>query len=51
MSDSSEVSLAPFRAALGTTPLVVAGGMGPDNYEDGIRAGTHDLVAFGRYFV
>lgn len=45
------VSLAPFREVLGSTPLLSAGGFGPDNYEDGIRAGTSDLVAFGRYFM
>jgi 2,4-dienoyl-CoA reductase-like NADH-dependent reductase (Old Yellow Enzyme family) len=51
MGDGREVSLAPFREALGTTKLIVAGGYGPDNFQQGIETGDHDLVAFGRFFV
>lgn len=47
----AEISLQPFREALGSTPLLAAGGFGPDNLEEGIRDGSHDLVAFGRYFM
>lgn len=47
----TEISLSPFRKALGSTPLLVAGGFGPDDLEDGISRGDHDLVAFGRYFM
>ncbi|WWC94382.1 hypothetical protein V866_001224 [Kwoniella sp. B9012] len=47
-----EVSLKPFRKALGSsTPLITAGGFGPENANEGIQNGTSDLVAFGRYFV
>ncbi|WWC69842.1 uncharacterized protein I206_103785 [Kwoniella pini CBS 10737] len=47
-----EVSLRPFRKALGeSTPIVTAGGFGPQNMNDGIKNGVSDLVAFGRYFV
>ncbi|KAI5476535.1 hypothetical protein MNV49_007545 [Pseudohyphozyma bogoriensis] len=45
-----EVTLKPFRAALGSTPVIAAGGYTPQNSHDGIPAGEHDLVAFGRYF-
>ncbi|WVW84317.1 hypothetical protein I302_106351 [Kwoniella bestiolae CBS 10118] len=47
-----EVSLKPFRNALGPdTPLISAGGFGPENANEGLGNGTSDLVAFGRYFV
>nr|XP_031860299.1 uncharacterized protein CI109_004183 [Kwoniella shandongensis]KAA5527371.1 hypothetical protein CI109_004183 [Kwoniella shandongensis] len=36
MSLDQDISLAPFRKALGKTPLMSAGGFGPDNYEEGI---------------
>ncbi|WVQ94021.1 hypothetical protein IAU59_001099 [Kwoniella sp. CBS 9459] len=45
------LSLQPFREVLGGTPLMVAGGYGPDNLHEGIQRGDHDLVAFGRYYV
>ncbi|WWD19945.1 hypothetical protein CI109_104418 [Kwoniella shandongensis] len=51
MSLDQDISLAPFRKALGKTPLMSAGGFGPDNYEEGIVNGSYDLIAFGRYFV
>ncbi|WRT68114.1 uncharacterized protein IL334_005089 [Kwoniella shivajii] len=51
MSINGEISLKPFRKALGSTPLMTAGGFGPDNLHEGIKNGTSDLVAFGRYFV
>ncbi|WVF66406.1 hypothetical protein IAT40_001146 [Kwoniella sp. CBS 6097] len=44
-------SLRPFRKVLGDTPLMVAGGYGPDNLHVGTQRGEHDLVAFGRYYV
>ncbi|OCF36050.1 hypothetical protein I316_01922 [Kwoniella heveanensis BCC8398] len=44
------ISLQPFREVLGSTPLMVAGGYGPDNLHEGIQKGEHDLVAFGRYY-
>jgi hypothetical protein len=44
-------TLAPFRAALGETRLLAAGGFGPENYAEGIEDGSHDLVAMGRYFM
>lgn len=46
-----EVSLQPFRKALGSTPMMAAGAYGPENCSEGIQNGEHDLVAFGRYFV
>lgn len=46
-----EVSLRPFREALGSTPMIMAGGCRPDNIESSISSGTCDLVAFGRFFV
>lgn len=51
INDGNEMSLAPFRAALGATKVIVAGGYGPDNFQHGIEKGTHDMVAFGRFFV
>ncbi|KAK4689046.1 hypothetical protein P7C73_g1067, partial [Tremellales sp. Uapishka_1] len=50
MSVASDISLAPFRRALGSTPLLAAGGFGPDNLEKGFQDGSYDFVAFGRYF-
>lgn len=46
-----EISLKPFRQALGRTPLLSAGGFNPENCNEGIAKGEHDLVAFGRFFV
>jgi 2,4-dienoyl-CoA reductase-like NADH-dependent reductase (Old Yellow Enzyme family) len=51
LSAGNEMSLAPFREALGSTKVIVAGGYGPDNFSQGIESGAHDLVAFGRFFV
>jgi len=51
MDVGEEVSLKPFRNALGETPLLVAGGFGPDNFERGLEDGSYDMVAFGRFFV
>ncbi|KAL8290033.1 hypothetical protein RQP46_002972 [Phenoliferia psychrophenolica] len=48
--DPKAVSLAPFRAALGSTPVIAAGGYNATNCTEGIEKGEHDLVAFGRYF-
>lgn len=47
---SSQLSLAPFRQALGSTPMIAAGGFGPNNLNEGLARGDHDLVAFGRFF-
>ncbi|ORY82931.1 hypothetical protein BCR35DRAFT_303582 [Leucosporidium creatinivorum] len=47
---SEEVSLKPFRAALGSTPVIAAGGYNADNADEGLAAGEHDLIAMGRYF-
>lgn len=44
-------SLQPFRDVLVNTKIIVAGGFGPDNYEESISSGVGDLVAFGRFFV
>lgn len=46
-----DLSLSRFREALGSTPMIAAGGFGPENFEDGLQRGAHDLIAFGRYFV
>ncbi|KAK8870134.1 hypothetical protein IAR55_000704 [Kwoniella newhampshirensis] len=51
MSLDQDISLAPFRAVLAKTPLISAGGFGPDNFEEGVENGSYDLVAFGRFFV
>jgi 2,4-dienoyl-CoA reductase-like NADH-dependent reductase (Old Yellow Enzyme family) len=45
------MTLAPFREALRSTPMLVAGGFGPDNYQRGLRDGSYDFVAFGRFFI
>ncbi|KAM0746552.1 FMN-linked oxidoreductase [Meredithblackwellia eburnea MCA 4105] len=45
-----EISLKPFRKALGKTTVIAAGGYNDDNCYEGIESGEHDLVAFGRYF-
>lgn len=49
--DPEDISLAPFRKALGPTKLLAAGGFGPENFAEGIDKGEHDLVAMGRYFM
>jgi len=46
-----DFTLKPFRQALGKTPVISAGGFSPDNYQDGLQHGEHDLMAFGRFFV
>ncbi|GAA5994959.1 alkene reductase [Rhodotorula paludigena] len=47
---SLEVSLRPYREALGpSTPVIAAGNYNGSNMNDGLGA-EHDLVAFGRYF-
>ncbi|WVR08415.1 hypothetical protein IAU60_005470 [Kwoniella sp. DSM 27419] len=51
MSKGIKVSLAPFRKVLGDTLIISAGGWGPNNLSEGIVDGSHDLVAFGRFFV
>ncbi|WWC62257.1 uncharacterized protein I303_104853 [Kwoniella dejecticola CBS 10117] len=51
-SGSEDISLLPFRKALcDHTPIITAGGFGPDNMSESIKYGVSDLVAFGRYFV
>lgn len=45
-----QLTLLPFRAALGTTPCIVAGGYNPSNCWEGIERKEHDAIAFGRYF-
>ncbi|KAF8972559.1 hypothetical protein BDZ97DRAFT_1781622 [Flammula alnicola] len=45
-----QLTLQPFRAALGRTPCIVAGGYNPSNCWEGIERGDHDAIAFGRYF-
>ncbi|KAF8168449.1 putative 12-oxophytodienoate reductase [Crassisporium funariophilum] len=45
-----QLTLRPFRIALGSTPCVVAGGYNPSNCWEGIEQGEHDAIAFGRYF-
>lgn len=45
-----EISLKPFRKALGSTPVIAAGGYNSTNCYEGVAKGDHDLVAFGRYF-
>ncbi|KDR68716.1 hypothetical protein GALMADRAFT_129047 [Galerina marginata CBS 339.88] len=45
-----QLTLHPFRAALGKTPCIVAGGYNPSNCWEGIERGDHDAIAFGRYF-
>jgi 2,4-dienoyl-CoA reductase-like NADH-dependent reductase (Old Yellow Enzyme family) len=44
------LSLKPFRAALGSTPVIAAGGYNAENADEGLAAGEHDLIAMGRYF-
>ncbi|GAA5926515.1 hypothetical protein JCM3775_001039 [Rhodotorula graminis] len=44
-----DLSLRPYREALGSTPVIAAGNYNAANMNDGIGA-EHDLVAFGRYF-
>lgn len=51
MSMGQDISLGPFRRALGSTTLLSAGGYGPENYAETIQDGTSDIVAFGRYFM
>jgi len=51
MSISQDISLQPFKQALGSTKLLSAGGYGPDNFAKTISSGASDLVAFGRYFM
>ena len=50
MQSGQEVSLKPFRKALGGTPVIAAGAFNAVNCSDGIQNGDHDLVAFGRFF-
>ncbi|KAF4622908.1 hypothetical protein D9613_001492 [Agrocybe pediades] len=45
-----QLTLLPFRAALGSTPCIVAGGYNPSNCWEGIECGEFDAIAFGRYF-
>ena len=47
---AGEVSLRPFRQALGSTPMISAGGHDPSEFEEGLSNLDHDLVAFGRFF-
>jgi hypothetical protein len=51
MAVGQDISLKPFKQALGSTTLLSAGGYGPDNFAKAIESGTSDLVAFGRYFM
>lgn len=51
MGEEGEMTLRPFRTALGQTRLILAGGCKPDDFERSISSGTCDLVAFGRFFV
>ena len=44
-----DLSLRPYREALGSTPVIAAGNYNALNMNDGLGA-EHDLVAFGRYF-
>ncbi|KJA21916.1 hypothetical protein HYPSUDRAFT_87706 [Hypholoma sublateritium FD-334 SS-4] len=45
-----QLTLRPFREALGQTPCIVAGGYNPSNCWEGIERGDHDAIAIGRYF-
>ena len=49
--NQSELTLNHFRKVLGSTPVMAAGGFSPENFEDGLQSGAHDLIAFGRFFV
>ena len=49
VTSEKEVSLKPFRAASGSTPVIAAGGYNAENYNEGMGS-EHDLVAMGRYF-
>jgi 2,4-dienoyl-CoA reductase-like NADH-dependent reductase (Old Yellow Enzyme family) len=51
MAVGQDISLKPFKQALGSTTLLSAGGYGPDNFAKAIESGTSDLIAFGRYFM
>jgi hypothetical protein len=51
MSVGQDVSLEPFKRALGSTTLLSAGGYGPKTYLKALNGGVGDLVAFGRYFM
>lgn len=51
MGIPEDIDLSGLRQALGKTPLLSAGGHGPDNFEAGLENGSYDLVAFGRYFM
>ncbi|KAK9896816.1 FMN-linked oxidoreductase [Cystobasidium minutum MCA 4210] len=46
-----DLTLKHFKQALGSTPIMAAGGFGPDNFQEGLQSGAHDLMAFGRFFV
>lgn len=46
-----DLTLDHFRQVLGSTPMMAAGGFSPDNLDDGLQRGAHDLMAFGRFFV
>ncbi|KAF8170389.1 hypothetical protein BJ912DRAFT_997481 [Pholiota molesta] len=45
-----QLTLRPFREALGNTPCIVAGGYNYSNCWEGIERGDYDAIAFGRYF-
>jgi 2,4-dienoyl-CoA reductase-like NADH-dependent reductase (Old Yellow Enzyme family) len=51
MSVGQDMSLQPFKQALGSTKLLTAGGYSPEDYAGAINSGTSDLVAFGRFFM
>lgn len=50
-SGLADVTLAPFRTIMGTTPFVSAGGWNPDNCWDVVEKGDVDALAFGRLFL
>lgn len=51
MSIGQDISLEPFKRALGSITLLSAGGYGPSTYTKALNGGISDLVAFGRYFM
>ena len=46
-----DITLAPFRALLGSTPVISAGGWNSDNCWDVVEDGEVDALAFGRLFL